>query len=559
MVDKIWLASYPPGVPASIDADRYPALPALLANAFSRFAERPALASFGARVDYQALDELSLAFAAYLQTTCGIERGDRIALMMPNMLAYPVALCGVLRAGGVVVNVNPLYTPRELEQLLEDSEARAVVVFENVLPTLEHVLDASTIEQVVVARIGDFMPWLRRRAIDFISRRRMTDTPHWPKDAIALRDAVSGADAGRFTAPPIDPEDLAFLQYTGGTTGRSKGAMLSHRNILANLEQVTAWFDPHVVPGEEIIITALPLYHIYALTGNCFATISRGGLNTLITDPRDLGGFVRQLRRTPFTSITGVNTLFQALLEHPDFKQVDFSHLKLTNAGGMAVQRAVAERWHATTGCIISEGYGLTEASPVVTANRPDVETFSGSIGLPMPSTEIRIVSESGEELGVEEPGELCVRGPQVMQGYWRDTEASAAVLDDEGWLHTGDIARIDDQGYLYLVDRKKDLIVVSGFNVYPNEIEDVVAHHPGVREVAVIGVADAHSGEAVRLVVVPDDEPPDEAALIEWCRERLTAYKIPRSVVFTDALPKSPIGKILKREVREAHGEPNA
>ncbi|MGE0482713.1 MAG: AMP-binding protein [Gammaproteobacteria bacterium] len=554
-MDKIWLQSYPTGVPAEIALDPACTLLDVLETACGRFAARPAFDNHGAVLDFARFEDASRAFAAYLQHDCGLAPGDRVALMMPNMLAYPVALAGVLRAGGVVVNVNPLYTAPELAHQLADAGARCLVVFENALPTLAHARAELELEHVVVARLGDGMPWPKRWLVDFLARRRAQGDLRLPTGATRFGAALRRGRDLAYRRPALVADDLAFLQYTGGTTGRAKGAMLTHRNIVANVAQVTAWFDAHTAPGEEIMITALPLYHVYALTANCLATLVRGGCNCLITDPRNLDRFVAELERVPFTGITGVNTLFSALLEHPRFAAIDFSHLKFTNAGGMAVQRAVAERWHGVTGSPIAEGYGLTEASPVVTVNRFDVARFTGSIGLPVPSTDIRIVADDGSEVVDGGAGELQVRGPQVMRGYWNRPEETAEVLDADGWLHTGDVARIDEAGYLYLVDRKKDLIIVSGFNVYPNEIEDVVAHHPGVREVAAIGVPDTHSGEALRLVVVRGDPALTAEDVIAWCRERLTGYKVPRSVVFADALPKTPVGKILKRELRERYG----
>ncbi|MEQ8659357.1 MAG: AMP-binding protein, partial [Gammaproteobacteria bacterium] len=531
-------------------------LVALLDAACREFAGHAAFDSYGARLTYARVDALADAFARFLVGTCGVEHGARVALMMPNMLAYPVALLGVLRAGGVVVNVNPLYTAHELTHQLNDAGARVLVAWEGVRATVAAAHEALPVEHVIEARLGDFMPWPKGAVVDFVARRRAGRRGAAVPGTLSLRAAIRAGRRSSAGLPALGGYDLAFLQYTGGTTGRAKGAMLTHRNIVANVLQLTAWFAADTERGAEVMITALPLYHIYALTSNCISTLSVGGLNVLITDPRDLDGFVRTLARVPFTSMTGVNTLFAALLDHPGFAALDFTRLKFTSGGGMAVQRVVAERWHAVTGSVLAEGYGLTEASPVVTVNRFDIDTFNGSIGLPVPSTAIRIKATPAVDAAVGEPGELCVRGPQVMRGYWDNPEETAAVLDADGWLHTGDIARIEADGYLYLVDRKKDVILVSGFNVYPNEIEDVVAAHPGVREVAAIGVTDARSGEAVRLIVVPAQPGADADELIAWCREHLTGYKVPRSVVFATALPKTPVGKILRRELRERYGE---
>lgn len=553
-MDKIWLANYPPGVPENIDPQRYRSLVDLLDSGCREFADRPALASFGARLDYARLDRLARDFAAYLQNRCAISPGDRIGMMMPNMLAYPVALLGALRAGAIVVNCNPLYTASELAHQLGDAGVKTLIAFEQALPTVAALPANVTPTRIIVTRIGDCMPYWRSWLVNLIARRRAGGRPSTPAHGVELPAAIAEGTSLDFTAPPLTRDDLAFLQYTGGTTGRSKGAMLTHGNIVANVLQAAAWFEGHVDRGHEVVITALPLYHIYALTANCFTTIATGGLNCLITDPRDLDGLVRELGRVPFSTMTGVNTLFAALLDHPRFARIDFSALKFTSAGGMAVQRTVAERWHAVTGCVLAEGYGLTEASPVVTVNRFDIAAFSGSIGLPVPSTEVRIVDDARQEVAVGEAGELQVRGPQVMRGYWNDPVETARVLEPDGWLNTGDIARFDGRGYLYLIDRKKDVIVVSGFNVYPAEIEDVVAAHPDVREVAAIGVPDTRSGESVCLVVVRADPALTATAVLDWCRKHLTAYKIPRSVQFAETLPKSTVGKILKRTLRERY-----
>lgn len=555
-MDKIWLASYPPGVPETIAPPRHQSLVELVDAACREFHDRPALGNFGTQIDYTTLARRSRDVAAYLQAVCGVEPGDRIALMMPNMLAYPVVLLGALRAGATVVNTNPLYTSAELAHMLEDAGVKVLIVFAQALHTVAALPHVHRPAHLIVASLGDCMPRWKGCLFNALAGRRAAGRTAAPASSVKLSTALAHGAGLDFIAPTISADKIAFLQYTGGTTGRPKAAMLSHGNIVANVTQVSAWFHDHTERGHEVVITALPLYHIYALTTNCFATLAAGGLVYLITDPRDLKRFVKELSRVPFTTMTGVNTLFSALLDHPDFAQLDFSRLKFTSAGGMAVQRVVAERWQAVTGCVLAEGYGLTEASPVVTVNRHDVDTFTGSIGLPVPSTEIAIIDEDGRELGVEEAGELLVRGPQIMHGYWNDDSETTRVLDADGWLHTGDIARIDSAGYLYLVDRKKDVIVVSGFNVYPTEIEDVVVAHPGVREAAAIGEADTHSGESVCLVVVRADPTLTEEDVVRWCRERLTGYKIPRRVAFADALPKSPVGKILKRDLRERYAE---
>lgn len=552
-VDHPWWKSYPPTVPREIDATEHDSLVAMCEQACQAFGGRKAIGNFGSFLSFTELDRLSLAFAAYLQRECAIVSGDRIALMMPNMLAYPVALLGALRAGAIVVNTNPQYTARELAHQLANSGARVIVIFEAALATLREVRAETALEHVIVSRLGDFMSWPRNWIFDLAVRRRAK--PIRIDNTIVFKSAIEQGRHLPFTAPRLTHADLAFLQYTGGTTGRSKGAMLSHGNIISNILQVVAWFGAREETNREVVITPLPLYHIYALTANCFASLVQGSLNYLITDPRDLRTFIRELKRVRFTALTGVNTLFNALLNHPDFASVDFSSLKYTNGGGMAIQRTVAERWQQTTGQTLAEGYGLTEASPVVAVNRSDASEFTGCIGLPVPSTECRVIDDAGQVLSTNEPGELCVRGPQVMQGYWNAPEETSATLDADGWLHTGDIAIIQDDGFIRLVDRKKDMILVSGFNVYPNELEAVATLHPLVIEAAAIAVSDDKSGEVPRLVVVRASNSLDAEQLLAHCRAQLTAYKVPRSVIFVDELPKSNVGKILRRVVRERHG----
>lgn len=557
-MDKIWLNAYPADVPPAIDPDRYASLVEICDAACLEFPDRPAFGNYRSTISFSEIEVQSRRFAAYLQQRCAFKPGERIALMMPNILAYPVAMLGALRAGGVVVNTNPQYTPRELEHQLNDPGARVIVAFENALGSVDAVRGATHIEHIVVARIGDFMPKPKSFLFNRFSRRRSpAPIPKIP-DAVSLSEALQLGGEREFSPPAIVGSDLAFLQYTGGTTGRSKGAMLSHRNIIANILQVVAWFGDLTERGEEIIITALPLYHIYALTGNCFAFLSQGCMNYLITDPRDIGSFVKELKRVPFTAITGVNTLFNALLNHPKFYEIDFTPLKFSSGGGMAVQRDVAERWQEITGSVLAEGYGLTETSPVVAINRFDIGEFTGCIGLPLPSTECKVIADDGREVAVNEVGELCVRGPQVMQGYWNDPEETSAVIEYDGWLRTGDIALIRDDGYIKIVDRKKDMILVSGFNVYPNEIEDIAVSHPVVIEAAAIGVPDPKSTEAVKLVVVRANDSLCEQTLLDHCRKHLTAYKVPRQIEFVDELPKSNVGKILRRAVRDEYGVSN-
>lgn len=555
-VDKIWLDSYPEAVPAEIDAHRFGSLVELFEESVRRFADRPAFANMGRTLTFRELDTLSRHFAGFLQSRLGLEKGDRLAIMLPNLLQYPVALFGALRAGLTVVNVNPLYTARELRHQLADSETRSIVILENFAHVLESCLDETPVENVIVTGIGDLMAFPRSMIINLVVRhvKHMVPAYHIP-GRMRFADALSRGASSGFRPVRVSNEELAFLQYTGGTTGVAKGAMLTHRNMVANVEQATAWIGPNLVEGEEVVITALPLYHIFALTANCFAFVKIGGCNHLITNPRDMRGFVRELSRTRFSGITGVNTLFNGLLNTPGFDKIDFSGLKMTIGGGMAVQASVANRWREVTGCTLLEAYGLTETSPTVCVNPFDIPAFNGSIGLPVSSTECCVKDEAGEMLGVGDLGELCVRGPQVMRGYWQRPEETSACIDADGWLHTGDIARFDERGFVYLVDRKKDMILVSGFNVYPSEIEEVVSAHPDVLEVGAIGVHDEKGGEAVKIIVVKRNPGLTREALEEHCRANLTAYKCPKHIEFTNELPKSNVGKILRRELREHYG----
>jgi long-chain acyl-CoA synthetase len=555
-MDKPWLKSYPVGVPESIDLDEYASLVEVIETSVRGFRDAPAFANMGHTLSYGELERMSRCFGAYLQQGLGLRKGERIALMLPNLLQYPVALFGALRAGLIVVNTNPLYTARELELQLKDSGARAIVVLENFAHVLAQVLPRLDLPHVIVTGIGDLLPFPRSILVNAAVRHlKRLIPPHRIPDPVAFREALDSGGSQRLETPLLDHDDLAFLQYTGGTTGAAKGAVLSHGNMVANLLQASAWFGAHLEGGREVIVTALPLYHIFSLTANCFLFTKLGGLNLLITNPRDLKGFVRTLKKTRFTCITGVNTLFNALLHTPGFSELDFSGLKMTLGGGMAVQRAVAERWKQVTGCTLLEAYGLTETSPAACINPFDLKGFNGSIGLPVPSTECAIRDEAGRECSLGEVGELCLRGPQVMQGYWNRAEETAQVLSEDGWLRTGDMARMDKRGYVYIVDRKKDMILVSGFNVYPNEVEAVVAQHPGVLEVGAIGVPDPNSGEVVKIVVVKMDSGLTEAQLRAYCREELTGYKVPRVIEFRDQLPKTNVGKILRRELR-AHSE---
>lgn len=550
--DHIWLDSYPDGVPAEIDYDQYRSLAELFTASCERFAPLPAYTCMGKSLSYSELRDEAERFASFLQHELGLEKGDRIAIMLPNVPQYPVALFGAFLAGCTVVNTNPLYTARELEHQLSDSGARAIVVLENFARTLERALPKTDLEHVVVTGTGDLLGGLKGFLVNFVVRhvKRMVPTWNLPSST-RFPDALKRGGDKAVETPPLDHEDLAFLQYTGGTTGVAKGAMLTHANMLANIEQSATWLTQTMKDGEETVITALPLYHVFALTANCLVFMKIGGLNVLIPNPRDMKAFVKTLEGTKFSGITGVNTLFNALLNAPGFSDLDFSALKLSLGGGMAVQKAVAERWKRTTGCTLLEAWGLTETSPAVCINPPDLQEYNGSIGLPIPSTEVSAQDSSGNLLPVGEVGELCVRGPQVMKGYWNRPEETGKALSEDGWFRTGDMGRIDEKGYCFIVDRKKDMINVSGFNVYPNEIEDVLAMHPGILEAGVVGVPDERSGETVKAVVVRKDDSLSEEAVIAHCRENLTGYKIPSIVEFRDELPKSNVGKILRRQLR--------
>jgi long-chain acyl-CoA synthetase len=554
-VEKIWLREYPPGVPAEVDRNEFSSLKDILEKSCQRFSDLPAYSNMGVTLRYRDIDRLSRDFGAYLQQTLGLGKGERVALMMPNILQYPVALFGILRAGLIVVNVNPLYTPRELEHQLKDSGATAIVIVENFAHTLQEVLGQTPVKTVIMTQLGDLFPFLKRTLVNFVVKRVKKLVPAWSiPGAIPFRQVLSEGAAQTLADAPLNHDDIAFLQYTGGTTGIAKGAMLTHGNLVANLQQASAWLSSVSKPGEETVIAPLPLYHVLSLTVNGLVFMKAGGHNILITNPRDMPGLVKELGKVRFTAIIGVNTLYNGLLHAPGFDRLDFSALKLCGAGGMAVQRAVAENWRRVTGTPLIEGYGLTETSPLATLNPLTLPEYNGSIGLPLPSTELSIRDDEGRELGIgqDQVGEICLRGPQVMRGYWQRPDETAQVMTDDGYLRTGDIGYVDERGYVRIVDRKKDMILVSGFNVYPNEIEDVVAHHPGVLEVAAIGVPDEKSGEAVKLFVVKKDPALTAEALIEHCRQHLTGYKVPRQVEFRKELPKSNVGKILRRLLRE-------
>jgi long-chain acyl-CoA synthetase len=554
-MERIWLKQYAPGVPADIDTSQYASLVALLEESFAKFADRKAFICMDKAITYRDLDEMSLALAAYLQSK-GLKKGARVALMMPNVLQYPIATAAVLRAGYAVVNVNPLYTPRELEHQLKDSGAEAVVVLENFAHTVQQVIANTAVKTVVVGSMGEMLG-LKGVLINLVVRRVKKMVPAYSlPGAVTFNDALAAGRVAKFAKPTIGPDDVAFLQYTGGTTGVSKGATLLHRNIVANVLQNDAWLQPSLAQPPKIdalfIVCALPLYHVFALTACYLLAVRAGGVNLLIPNPRDIAGFIKELMKYQVNSFPAVNTLYNGLLHHPEFKKVDFSKLKISSGGGMAVQRTVAEQWKQLTGCSIAEGYGLSETSPTLTCNTATSSEFNGSIGLPVPSTYISIRDDDGNEVPLGEAGEICAKGPQVMAGYWNRPDETANVMTKDGYFRTGDIGVMGPDGYIKIVDRKKDMILVSGFNVYPNEIEEVIASHPGVLESAVIGVADDKSGEAVKAFIVKKDPNLTAEDVIHFCRERLTAYKVPRHIEFRTDLPKTNVGKILRRQLRD-------
>ena len=553
-MEKIWLKKYPPGVPAEIDTNEYASLKEIIETSCARFDVLPAYSNMGRTLSYRELDRLSYQFGAFLRSGLNLAPGDRVALMMPNLLQYPVAAFGALRAGLTVVNVNPLYTARELRHQLQDCGAETIVILENFAHTLTAVIGDTPIKNVITTRIGDLLSFPKSLLVNLVVKYVKRMVPTWKlPGSLDFKTALAKGQKLNLPEVSLNHDDIAFLQYTGGTTGVAKGAVLTHGNMVANLQQASAWLGTRIKTGQEVIITALPLYHIFSLLANCLTFTKAGGHNVLITNPRDMAGFVKTLKKIRFTAITGVNTLFNGLLNTPGFGEVDFSRLKLTLGGGMAVQRSVAERWKATTGVTLIEAYGLTETSPAACINPIDNQDYNGSIGLPISSTEASIRDDDGRELGIDEVGELWLRGPQVMREYWHRPEETAKVLTAEGWLRTGDMATIDEQGYVRIVDRKKDMILVSGFNVYPNEIEDIVATHEGVGEVAAVGVPDEQSGELVKIVVVKKDPALTADQLIQHCRNNLTAYKVPKRVEFRDELPKTNVGKILRRALRDS------
>jgi long-chain acyl-CoA synthetase len=551
-MNRPWLSAYPAGTPDEIVLGEFNSIPDLMENTFNTFRKDPAFSNFGKTLSFDEIDKMSQNFAGYLQGQLGLKKGERVAIMLPNILQYPIALFGILRAGLVCVNVNPLYTARELEHQLNDSGAKAILIFENSAHTLEKILDKTPVKHVITTKVGDMLSFPKSAIINFVLKHVKKMVPDWNiPSAISFTKIMKGNHTKDYLKPEINLDDIAFLQYTGGTTGVSKGAVLLHRNIVANLTQAKAWLGNRICHPGHIVITPLPLYHIFSLTANLFALSSIGGLNVLITNPRDIPNFIKEMKKWKFTVVTGVNTLFNALLAHKDFKDLDFSHLEVTLGGGMAVQRDTATRWKQVTKCTLIEAYGLTETSPAACMNPMNLPDYNGKIGLPISSTTVTIKDELGADLPAGEVGEICIKGPQVMQGYWQRPDETAKVFTDDGYFRSGDVGVMDEQGYFKIVDRKKDMILVSGFNVFPNEIEDVLCGHPKIFECAAIGVPDSKSGEAVKVFIVANDKSLSKDEVIEFSRENLTRYKCPRFVEFRDDLPKSPVGKILRKDLR--------
>jgi long-chain acyl-CoA synthetase len=549
---KIWHKAYDTGVPYDINPNEYSSINDVIEVGFTKFKNNPAFHNMGTTLTYEEIDRLSLKFASYLQNDLHLQKGDRVALMMPNILQYPIALFGVLRAGLVAVNVNPLYTPRELEHQLKDAGAKAIVIFANSANVLEKVIASTPVKTVIVTEIGDMLKFPKNYIVNFVLKHVKKMVPAFTlPNAVSFKEVISKGDASKFKKVDVKLDDIAFLQYTGGTTGVAKGAILTHKNIVANMVQARAWIKNLITDGKEIIITPLPLYHIFSLTANCFIFNSVGALNVLITNPRDIPGFVKELQKWKFTSITGVNTLFNGLLNNEEFRKLDFSHLKVTLGGGMAVQKAVAEKWKEVTGRPLIEAYGLTETSPAACINPMSLKDYNGFIGLPIPSTEVEIKDDNGKTLPLGEIGEICIRGPQVMAGYYNRPEETAKVMTADGFFKTGDLGFMNEMGYSKIVDRKKDMILVSGFNVYPNELEDVIVQNSKVLECAAIGIPDEKSGEVVKVFVVKKDESLTQDELMKFCREHLTSYKVPKMIEFRKELPKSNVGKILRKDLR--------
>lgn len=552
---KPWLKSYPDGVPESISVDEYASIAEVFDQSIEKYAELPAFSNFGKTLSYREIKDYTDQLGAYLKNELGLKKGDRVAVMMPNLLQNPIAIFAILRAGLVVVNTNPLYTARELKHQLNDSGAETIIIVDNFCSVLQKVVAETEVKNIIITRMGDMLPFPKSAIINLVVKyvKKMVPSYSLPS-AVMFKQALKLGSQHRFETVPSSHSDIAFLQYTGGTTGVSKGAVLTNKNMIANMQQASAWIKTLVGDKREIIITALPLYHIFSLTANCMTFMKHGWMNYLITNPRDINGFVKEIKNLKFAGITGVNTLFNGLLNHPEFKDVDFSKLILTLGGGMSVQNSVAQRWKETTGKALIEAYGLTETSPAACMNPMTLEEFNGMIGLPISSTEVSIQDDDWHELALGESGEICIRGPQVMQGYWQRPKETANVLSADGWLHTGDIGIMNDEGFVKIVDRKKDMILVSGFNVFPNEIEGVISEHPDVLEVGVVGMPDEKSGESVMAVIVKKNPDLTEDAIKSFCRENLTAYKIPRSIVFVNELPKTNVGKILRREIRDKY-----
>ncbi|MCB9059924.1 MAG: AMP-binding protein [Halobacteriovoraceae bacterium] len=551
-MDKVWYNSYPEGIPQNVDYAKYSNISEIMDGAYRRFPNNLAFSCMGKHITYNELKYYTLKFSSYLQNELGLQKGDRVAIMMPNILQYPIALFGILQAGMVVVNVNPLYTPRELEHQLNDSGAETIIIFENAAHTLDEIIDKTSVKNVIITAIGDMLNFPKSVIVNSVIKYVKKMVPSWKlPNAVNFNKALKIGNAETVSRPEITPNDIAFLQYTGGTTGVSKGAILTHSNIVANVIQAKTWISPAVEEGKEIIITPLPLYHIFSLTANCLIFSSLGSLNVLITNPRDISGFVKELSKWEFTCLTGVNTLFNGLVNNEDFKSLNFSRLKLALGGGMAVQQSVAEKWKKITGTTLVEAYGLTETSPAACMNRMDLKDYNGYIGLPICSTDVVILDDDENELPIGEVGEITISGPQVMKGYWNRPDETEKVMTKDGKFKTGDMGYMTPEGYVKLVDRKKDMILVSGFNVYPNEIEDVITEHEKVFECAAVGVPDDKSGEVVKIFVVKKDPSLSESELMKFCRENLTGYKIPKFIEFKNDLPKSNVGKILRKELR--------
>ncbi len=559
-MERFWLKNYPPGVPADIDVSQYSSLVQLMEEAFAKYSGRNAYAFMDRYYTFADIDRYSKALGAWLQGR-GLKRGARVAIMMPNVVQYPIAVAGILRAGYIVVNVNPLYTPRELEHQLKDSGAEAIIILENFCTTLQQVIAKTPVKHVLVASMGEMLGFPKGIIVNLVVRRVKKMVPEYSLPGhVRFVDALDEGARGKLSPVELGPSDVAFLQYTGGTTGVSKGATLTHSNLVANVLQLEAWTAPSLndtsrgpVPEQYVYVCALPLYHVFALTVNCLGGMRLGALNVLIANPRDMAGFIKELGKYKFNVIPGVNTLYNGLAENPEFRKLDFSSLRIANGGGMAVQRAVSDKWRSITGVPIIEGYGLSETSPVATCNPINVADYTGTIGLPVSSTEIEILDDAGQPVPLGEAGEIAIRGPQVMAGYWQRPDETAKVMTPDRFFKSGDIGIMDERGYTKIVDRKKDMVIVSGFNVYPNEVEGVVATHPGVLECAVVGVPDEKSGEAVKVFVVRKDPALTEADLMDYCKQHLTGYKKPKYIEFRDDLPKSNVGKILRRELRDS------